>query len=130
MRYRNETQWVFETDHRLTINQQLGGVLYDYISSHTVRLSNGRSKLLMSCIRDDTGMSDPTLRSVFRGETDKMSHYLRVLCSVQEWLPANEYADLGRTFSEVMTTYFHTHGEEFLDEQRQCHRPRRKNLKP
>lgn len=130
MRRRDISQWVLRIESRTTLNEQLGGALYDFIDSHAVVLFDGRRKSLLSCVRESTRMGDKTLQKVFRGETNKSDQYQRVECAIQEWLSTAERIRLFGILTDVRMSYYRDRGDEFLDEQRQKYRPKRKASPP
>ena len=130
MRRRDISQWVLRIESRTTLNEQLGGALYDFIDSHAVILFDGRRKSLLSCVRESTGMNDITLKRIFKGNQDSLTQFSRVICAVHGWLSPAERAVFTKILSDTSSAYFMNYGDEFLDEQRQKYRPKRKASPP
>lgn len=116
-----------EPKYRLTIGQKVGGTIYDFVNAYDVHLSDGQETQLLSFIRNETHMADPTLQKVFCGKTNSFAHYNRVLCAIQKWVTKKDYNCLCERLASTTYLFFDDQGDVFLEEQRTRNRPKRKN---
>lgn len=117
---------MLEPEQRTTIHQLIGGVLYDFIDAHYVYMSDGKQRALLSFIRTETHMGDPTLQRVFRGLTDSISQYLRIICAIQLWVTEKDFCALFTKLETVNYQFFDNAGDRFLEELRLRNKPKRK----
>lgn len=125
---RDRTAWVIEPDSRTTINEMLGGLFYDFIDDQQITLSSRKIKQLLSCVREDTRMSDRTLKHVFKGETNSVTQLMRILVSVHSWLGKRGVELFMTAFCKWFLDFCDSQGEEFLEEQALLNRPKRRNV--
>lgn len=117
---------MLEPEQRTTIYQHIGGVLYDFIDDYYVNMSDGKQRSLLSFIRTETHMGDPTLQRVFRGLTDSISQYVRIICAIQFWVTEKDFSTLFYNLEKVNYEFFDNEGDRFLEEQRLRNKPKRK----
>lgn len=121
---RNDALWVLEPSSRLTVNQQIGGMLYDFIDSYYVTSYGNRKKQLLSCIRYETRMSDRTLQNVFKGKSNSLTQYMRILVALRDWVHPTSFNALWKYLAEWFYMFCHVQGDEFLDQQAILNRPK------
>ena len=118
---------MLEPDSRLSINQKIGGELYDLIDMRNITLSNGRPKELLSCVREETHMNDRLLRRLFLGNNDSLNHYMRILVAFKEWTSLGDFEILWQRMGRLVVDFIDTYGESFLEEQIAFHKPKHKS---
>lgn len=124
---RDRTAWVLEPSSRLTINQLIGGALYDFIDSYPpIKLTTGTSRSLLTCIRETTSMSDRTLKRIFLGKSDSTIALLRIRYAIKDCIPNEKYHQLNMLIESVVEEYGDKEGATFLEEQARLNRPKRK----